>query len=52
MSLTVRSLIERQAAERPEAVYALGTEGGAPISYRRLAADSAAVGATARRRAT
>ena len=45
MSSTVRSLIERQAAERPDAVYALGTEGGEPISYRRLAADSAAIAA-------
>ena len=38
-STTVRALIERAAAERPEAVYALATEREASIDYRGLLAS-------------
>ena len=36
---TVRELVERQAALRPDAVYALATETAAQLSYRELAAS-------------
>jgi long-chain acyl-CoA synthetase len=45
MATTVRALIERQAAERPAAVYALATESGATLSYRDLAEGGARVAA-------
>ncbi len=38
--MTILSLINQQAQQRPGAVYALSTEGGAPLSFGALAADS------------
>jgi acyl-CoA synthetase (AMP-forming)/AMP-acid ligase II len=42
---TVRELIERQAAARPHATYALATETGASLSYGALAAGSRRIAA-------
>jgi acyl-CoA synthetase (AMP-forming)/AMP-acid ligase II len=42
---TVRELIDAQAARHPQAVYALATEGGAPIRYRELALECRQVSA-------
>jgi acyl-CoA synthetase (AMP-forming)/AMP-acid ligase II len=42
---TVNALIAHQAAARPEAVYALSTEGCRPITFGQLQADARAVGA-------
>jgi long-chain acyl-CoA synthetase len=43
--MTVYDLIERQAIERPDAVYALATEGSATLNYRELAAGSRRISA-------
>ena len=43
--MTVRSLVEHQAAMRPEAVYALATETSASLSYAQLAAGCRSVSA-------
>ena len=40
---TVQDLIARQAAQRPDAVYALATESGATLTYAQLAAAAAEV---------
>jgi len=45
MTATVRDLIERQAAERPHALYALSTESDAVLDYRGLAAGSRRIAA-------
>jgi long-chain acyl-CoA synthetase len=45
---TVRALIEEQAARRPEAVYALSTEGGSPLHYAELARGCRSVAAVLR----
>jgi len=45
---TIRALIERQAAERPDAVYAVTTESNARLTYGELARASHAVGALLR----
>ncbi len=42
---TVRSLIERQAAQRPDAIYALSTQGSHSLSFGQLAQDCRAVAA-------
>ncbi len=43
--MTVYDLIERQAMERPDAVYALATENSATLTYRELAAGSRRISA-------
>lgn len=43
--MTVYDLIERQAIERPDAVYALATENSATLTYRELAAGSRRISA-------
>lgn len=45
---TVRALIEEQAARRPEAIYALSTEGGPPLRYDDLARGCRSVAAVLR----
>jgi acyl-CoA synthetase (AMP-forming)/AMP-acid ligase II len=45
---TVRALIERQAAERPDAVYAVATESAARLTFGDLAQTGRAVGALLR----
>jgi acyl-CoA synthetase (AMP-forming)/AMP-acid ligase II len=45
---TVRALIERQAAERPDAVYAVATESAARLTFGELAQTGRAVGALLR----
>ncbi len=42
---TVRELIDRQSAIRPDAIYALGTDGGPTIHFGELADDCRAVAA-------
>ena len=46
---SVHALIERQAAARPQAVYALATETGRALSYGELAAGSRRIGALLQR---
>ncbi|GAA4350172.1 acyl--CoA ligase [Variovorax defluvii] len=46
---TVHSLIEAQAQRRPQSVYALSTEGGAPLHYGDLARGCRTVAAVLRR---
>ena len=41
--MTVRALVERQAAERPDAIYALATETGVSLSFGELAASCRSV---------
>ena len=45
---TVHALIEEQAARRPQAVYALSTQGGSPLAYADLARGCRAVAAVLR----
>ncbi|MDR6857390.1 AMP-binding protein [Variovorax guangxiensis] len=42
---TVHALIEAQAAQRPQAIYALSTEGGSPLPYDELARGCRSVAA-------
>jgi long-chain acyl-CoA synthetase len=46
---TVHALIEAQARQRPQAVYALSTEGGSPLRYADLARGCRTVAAVLRR---
>ncbi|NDZ15979.1 long-chain fatty acid--CoA ligase [Variovorax sp. WS11] len=45
---TVHALIEAQAAQRPQAIYALSTEGGSPLPYDELARGCRSVAAVLR----
>jgi long-chain acyl-CoA synthetase len=42
---TIRAIVDEQAALRPDAVYALSTEGGDPLTFGALAESCRAVGA-------
>jgi acyl-CoA synthetase (AMP-forming)/AMP-acid ligase II len=46
---TVHALIEAQAAQRPQAIYALSTEGGTPLRFGALAHGCRSVAAVLRR---
>lgn len=47
-ALTVHALIEAQAARRPQAIYALSTEGDSPLRYAELARGCRSVAAALR----